>query len=182
MEWAATGQRFNQEMWDDYYENRPEGQVIHHYLKEEWTQRAVQEPDVIIVSDLLPMESKEKKVAPHNGAFSKVLGRYVREQQLLTLNTAIEKMTLLPARRLESKAPLFRHKGRIQEKMDADITIFNPATIRDNATYQDPYQEATGIVHVIVAGQPVIRDGKQVEGSYPGQRLLSTSNRPENGS
>jgi N-acyl-D-aspartate/D-glutamate deacylase len=173
VEWAATGERFNKEMWDDYYENRPEGQVIHHYLKEEWTQRAVQEPDVIIVSDLLPMESREKNVAPHNGAYSKVLGRYVREQQLLTLDTAIAKMTLLPARRLENNAPRFRRKGRIQENMDADITIFDPATIRDNATYQDPYQEATGIVHLIVAGQSVIRDGKQVEGSYPGARLLS---------
>ena len=83
VEWAATGERFNQTMWDDYYQNRPEGQVIHHYLKEQWTQRAVQEPGVIIVSDLLAMESTDKNVAPHNGAFSKILGRYVREQGLL---------------------------------------------------------------------------------------------------
>jgi N-acyl-D-aspartate/D-glutamate deacylase len=147
------------------------GQVIHHYLKEEWTQRAVQEPDVIIVSDLMPMKTKEKKVAPHNGAFSKVLGRYVREEKLLDLNTAIAKMTLLPARRLENYAPVFRRKGRLQQGMDADITIFNPVTIRANATYQDPYQEATGIVHVIVNGTPIIRDGSQVQDTFPGEQL-----------
>jgi N-acyl-D-aspartate/D-glutamate deacylase len=173
VEWAATGERFNKEMWRDYQESYPDGLVIHHYLKEEWTRRAVQEPGVIIVSDLPPMETKEKNVPPHNGAFSKVLGRYVREGKLLDLNAAIEKMTLLPAKRLEAYAPVFRRKGRIQASMDADITIFDPATIIDNATYQDPYQEATGITHVIVNGKLIISDGKQVAGSYPGKRLLS---------
>jgi N-acyl-D-aspartate/D-glutamate deacylase len=173
VEWAATGERFNKERWDDYYKNYPDGQVIHHYLKEEWTQRAVQEPGVIIVSDLLPMETREKKVAPHNGAFSKVLGRYVREQKLIDLPTAIAKMTLLPARRLETYAPAFQRKGRIQENMDADITIFNPETIRDNATYSDPYQEASGIAYVIVNGQAIISGGRQVEGVYPGKQILA---------
>lgn len=171
VEWAATGERFNKNTWEEYYKAYPQGQVIHHYLKEEWTQRAVQQPGVIIVSDLMPMKTKKMKVAPHNGAFSKVLGRYVREEKLLDLNTAIEKMTLLPARRLEKYAPVFRRKGRLQQGMDADITIFDPTTIRANATYQNPYQEATGIVHVIVNGAPVIRDGSQVEDSFPGELL-----------
>lgn len=174
VEWAATGERFNKDTWEEYYKAYPDGQVIHHYLKEEWTRRAVQQPGIIIVSDLMPMKTKEMKVAPHNGAFSKVLGRYVREEELLDLNTAIEKMTLLPARRLETYAPAFARKGRLQQGMDADITVFDPATIAANATYQDPYQEATGIVHVIVNGTPVIRDGIQVEGSFPGQILHAT--------
>jgi hypothetical protein len=177
VEWAATGERFDKAMWEDYHENRPDGQVIHHYLKEAWTRRAVREPGVIVVSDLLPMETREKKVAPHNGAFSKVLARYVREEQVLDLNTALGKMTLLPALRLQAYAPAFSRKGRIQEKMDADITIFDPEAIRDNATYQDPYREATGIVHVIVNGEAVISDGAQVDGSYPGRRLLSIPRR-----
>ena len=173
VEWAATGQRFDKAMWEQYREEHPDGQVIHHYLKEEWTQRAVQEPNVIIVSDLLPMETREKKVAPHNGAFSKVLGRYVREEELLDMPTAIAKMTLLPARRLERYAQAFRRKGRIQENMDADITVFNPGTIRDNATYSNPYQESTGITHVIVNGQTIISDGRRVEGVFPGRRILA---------
>jgi N-acyl-D-aspartate/D-glutamate deacylase len=175
VEWAATGERFDKEMWQDYQESYPDGLVIHHYLKEEWTRRAVQEPGVIIVSDLPPMQSKEKKVPPHNGAFSKILGHYVRDEQLLDLSTAIKKMTLLPAQRLEAYAPVFSRKGRIQESMDADITIFDPATITSNATYQDPYQEASGIAHVIVNGKPIISEGKLVAGSHPGKRLLSVS-------
>ena len=177
VEWAATGERFNKEMWHDYQESYPDGLVIHHYLKEDWTRRAVREPGVIIVSDLPPMQTKQKNVPPHNGAFSEVLGRYVREEKLLGLSAALEKMTLLPAKRLQAYVPAFRRKGRIQTSMDADITIFNPATIIDNATYQNPYQEATGITHVIVNGKPII-DGKQVAGSYPGKRLLSVSGEP----
>ena len=175
VEWAATGERFDKAMWDEYYAEHPDGQVIHHYLKEEWTQRAVQEPGVIFASDLLPMQSKDKKVAPRNGTFSKILARYVREEQLLDLTTALSKMTLLPAQRLEAQAPRFKRKGRIQQAMDADITIFDPQKIQDHATYQNPYQEATGISHVIVNGQAIISDGKQVEGVFPEQRLLSTS-------
>ncbi len=173
VEWAATGERFNKAMWEEYRSEYPEGQVIHHYLKEEWTQQAVQTPGVIIVSDLLPMESRDKHVAPHNGAFSKILGRYVREKKLLELPAAIRKMTLLPAQRLERYAPVFKRKGRLQVGMDADITIFDPNTILDNATYQNPYQEASGINHLIVNGVAVISDGQQVEGSFPGLRQLA---------
>ena len=173
VEIAASGQRFNKILWEQYRKQHPNTQVIHHYLKEEWTQRAIQEPGVIVVSDLLPMDSKDKKVAPHNGAFSKVLGRYVREQELLDLPTAIAKMTLLPARRLEHYAPIFKRKGRIQVNMDADITIFNPKTIVDNATYANPYQQATGIEHVIVNGQAIISNGQQREGVFPGRRVLA---------
>lgn len=175
VEWAATGQRFDKPMWEDYRANHPDGQVIHHYLEEAWTRRAVIEPGVIVVSDLLPMETKDKNVAPHNGAFSKVLGRYVREEQLLDLGAALGKMTLLPARRLERFAGAFSRKGRIQVAMDADITIFDPRTIVDNATYQRPYREADGIAYVIVNGQPIIANGKRVEGSFPGRRILATA-------
>jgi N-acyl-D-aspartate/D-glutamate deacylase len=174
VEWAATGERFTRETWDEYYEKYPDGQVIHHYLKEEWTQRAVAEPNVIIVSDLLPMTSKDKKVAPHNGAFSKILQRYVREEGIIDLGTAIEKMTLLPARRLENYAPVFKKKGRLQISMDADITIFDPGTIQSNATYQNPYQGASGIEYVIVNGEAIISGGTPVKDVYPGQRLTST--------
>ena len=173
MQWAETGEWFNQEMWEEYRLNRPQGAVIHHYLEEEWTRRAVVEPGVIVVSDLLPMVSRDKKVAPHNGAFSKVLGRYVREEQLLDLPEAISKMTLLPARRLQDYAPAFRKKGRLQADMDADLTIFDPTAIIDNATYMDPYREADGIEYVIVNGLPVIEAGQLVEDRYPGERLLA---------
>ncbi|MFT6409016.1 MAG: N-acyl-D-aspartate/D-glutamate deacylase [Arenicella sp.] len=173
VEWAATGERFNKDMWGQYQEQHPNGQVIHHYVKEQWTQRALQEPGVMIVSDLLPMESLDRKVAPHNGAFVKILGTYVREKELLSLSEALSKMTLQPAMRLQKFAPIFRQKGRIQIGADADITIFDPLTVKSNATYKQPYQGSTGIDFVIVNGSFVVKDGKLQDSSFPGKRLKS---------
>ncbi|MDJ0865571.1 MAG: amidohydrolase family protein [Myxococcota bacterium] len=171
VEWAETGERFDREMWERYRKEHPEGQVIHHYLREEWTRRALVEPGVIVVSDLLPMETEESKVAPHNGAFAKVLGRYVREAGLLDWSEALARMTRLPAQRLEGFAPAFARKGRVQVGADADLTVFDPATVIDRATYRNPYQPSAGIVHVVVAGTPVVRDGALVEGVHPGRLL-----------
>ena len=173
VEWAATGERFNEAMWNEYREKYPEGQVIHHYLKDEWTRRGLTEPGVMVVSDLLPMESLDSKVAPHNGAFSRVLGRYARDAGLLDLPTALSKMTLLPAQRLEGFAPAFARKGRIQLGADADITVFDPERILDRATYQNPYQTPEGILYVIVAGEPVVFQGELIEDAYPGKRLTA---------
>jgi cytosine/adenosine deaminase-related metal-dependent hydrolase len=171
VEWAATGERFDEETWNAYRKEHPAGQVIHHYVDEAWTRAALNEPGVIVVSDLLPMISEQSKVAPHNGAFSRVLGRYVRELRLLELNEALSRMTLLPARRLEGAFPEFERKGRVQVGADADLTVFDADRILDRATYQDPYQGAEGIVHVIVAGELALRDGQRVPDVYPGRRL-----------
>jgi N-acyl-D-aspartate/D-glutamate deacylase len=174
VEWAATGERFDEAMWNAYRAEHPEGQVIHHYVDEAWTRHALVEPGVMVVSDLLPMIDEESKVAPHNGAFAKVLGRYVREEKLIDLETALAKMTLLPARRVEAVAPVFRQKGRLQEGADADITVFDPATVIDRATYADPYQASAGIVHVLVNGVPVVRDGALQPAVHPGRALFGT--------
>lgn len=171
VEWAATGERFDEATFREYREKYPDGGVIHHYLDEDWNRRAVVEPGLIIVSDLLPMFSEEIKVAPHNGAFSRVLGRYAREESLLSLQTALAKMTLLPARRIEQAAPAFKRKGRLQEGMDADITVFDPLAVEDKATYRDPYQPSAGIRHVIVNGVFVVRDEQFVENTFPGRRI-----------
>lgn len=171
VEWAATGERFTKATWDERKKNGPDGQLIHHYVKEEWTRAAMVDPNVIVVTDLLPMVSRDSKVAPHNAAFTKTLARYVRETPLLDLTTALKKMTLLPAQRLETVSPAFKKKGRLQVGADADITIFDPATIQDNATYANPYQSADGIAHVIVNGTLVVQNGKLVENTYPGRPL-----------
>lgn len=173
VEWAENGERFNKERWQLYRKKYPQGTVIHHYLREEWTQRALVEPGVIVVSDLLPMESRDKFVAPHNGAFTKILARYVREQKLISLPEAIEKMTLLPAQRLQKYAPAFKKKGRIQTGADADIVIFDPNSVNNNASYRDPYQEASGIEHVIVNGEHVLDQGQLIVGVFPGKRMLA---------
>jgi N-acyl-D-aspartate/D-glutamate deacylase len=171
VEWAATGERFDEAMWNDYRKKYPEGQVIHHYVDEAWTRTALEEPGVIVVSDLLPMITQQSKVAPHNGSFSRILGRYVREEAILDLADALAKMTLLPARRLEKAFPAFRKKGRVQVGADADLAIFDPDRILDRATYENPYQTAIGIEHVIVDGKVVIRDGFRDPEVNPGQFL-----------
>lgn len=173
VEWAATGERLTQETFTQYRKKEPEGTVIHHYLDEAWTLRAIQEPNVMVVSDLITMKSRDAHVAPHNGAFTRVLGRYVRDQGALSWMEALGKMTLLPAQRLEEYVPAFRNKGRVQLNMDADLTLFDPATVLDRATYRDPYQESAGIQYVVVNGKVVIREGELVPGIHSGKRQLA---------
>ena len=96
------------------------------------------------------------KGTPHPrsyGSFPRVLGKYVREERILTLENAIRKMTSLPAQKLG-----LRDRGIIREGMRADITIFNPETITDMATYQNPHQYPDGIEYVIVNGKIAVRD------------------------
>jgi N-acyl-D-aspartate/D-glutamate deacylase len=171
VEWAATGMRFDEATWQEYREKDPMGQVVHHYLREEWTRRALAEPGVIVVSDLLPMIDEETLVAPHNGAFSRVLGRYVREAGVLDLETGLARMTSEPADRLAAFFPAFARKGRVQVGADADLTIFDPATILDRATYGDPFQPSAGIAHVVVAGRVAVEDGVLAEDVHAGRLI-----------
>ena len=103
------------------------------------------------------------------GTFSKVLGRYVREARALSLMDAIRKMTLLPAQRLEARVPAMRQKGRLSVGADADITIFDAASVMDRSTYREPSLSPVGIQHVIVDGVSVVANGQAVEGVAPGK-------------
>jgi N-acyl-D-aspartate/D-glutamate deacylase len=98
-----------------------------------------------------------------------VLGHYVREEKVLDLMTALRKMTLLPAQRLEKRAPVFQNKARIRVGADADITIFNPDTVIDKATFENPLQFSAGISFVLVNGVPIVKDGATVPGVFPGR-------------
>ncbi|HEV7484101.1 MAG TPA: amidohydrolase family protein, partial [Thermoanaerobaculia bacterium] len=104
-----------------------------------------------------------------SGTFSRVLGRYVRESQALSLMEAIRKMTVMPAQRLEQRVPAMRSKGRLRVGADADITVFDAATVLDRSTYREPSLPPAGIQHVIVNGVPVVADGRAVEGVAPGR-------------
>ena len=99
------------------------------------------------------------------GAFPRVLGHYVRELGLLTLEQAVHKMTGLPAKRLG-----LRDRGQVVAGFKADIVAFNPHTVLDTATYGDPYRYPAGIEHVLVNGQLVVEDGETV-GRFPGKVL-----------
>ena len=85
--------------------------------------------------------------------FCRVLGEYVRERQALTLSVAIRKMSLLPARRLDEGAAA-RRRGA-----DADIVAFDPATVRDEASFAEPMRRSRGVAEVLVSGVSVVRAG-----------------------
>ena len=103
------------------------------------------------------------------GTYARVLAHYVRETKQLTMVEAIRKMTLLPAQRLESLAPMFRNKGRLRVGADADITVFDPMTVADRSTYQQPALTSVGFRHVLVNGVPVVVDGALRSGQFPGR-------------
>jgi dihydroorotase/N-acyl-D-amino-acid deacylase len=90
------------------------------------------------------------------GSYPRILGRYVRDERLLTLEQAIHKMTGMPAARVG-----LRERGRLRDGMFADITIFDPRTVIDRATFESPNQHPDGIKYVIVNGQISVDDGKR---------------------
>jgi N-acyl-D-aspartate/D-glutamate deacylase len=105
------------------------------------------------------------------GTYSRVLGHYVREEKALSLTDALAKMTIRPAKRLERRVPMMQNKGRIKAGADADIVVFNPGTIIDRGTYQDPVQAPEGIKYVLVNGAVALNDGKLVEGVRAGTEV-----------
>jgi N-acyl-D-amino-acid deacylase len=99
------------------------------------------------------------------GNFARVLGKYVREEKLLTLADAIRKLSSLPAMNLG-----LDHRGFVREGMFADVVVFDPATIGDKATFEKPHQYAVGMKHVFVNGTQVLKDGEHT-GAKPGKAL-----------
>jgi N-acyl-D-amino-acid deacylase len=97
------------------------------------------------------------------GNFARVLGQYARDEQLLTLQEAVRRLAALPAENLK-----LRRRGRLATGNFADVVAFDPATIRDHATYDRPHQYATGMRHVFVNGTQVLRDGEHT-GATPGR-------------
>ena len=166
--WSATGERLTQESFERY--RKQGGWVILHMMRDEHVERAIAHPGVIIASDGVPFI--EGKGHPRGaGTFARVLGHYSREKKLLPLMEALAKMTILPARRLEGHVPAMKQKGRIAIGADADITVFDPATILDRATFGAPTTPSAGIAQVIVNGTFVVRDGQLVKGARPGRAV-----------
>ena len=97
------------------------------------------------------------------GTFARFLGHYVREEKVTTLQDAIRRLTSLPAATFKLK-----NRGCLQQDCFADIVVFDPATIKDHATFEKPHQYATGVQHVFVNGVQVLRDGEHT-GAKPGQ-------------
>jgi N-acyl-D-aspartate/D-glutamate deacylase len=167
LEWPTTGERLNRESFGRY--RRIGGPVVVHTNTEEMVAVAINSPLTIIASDAYWQNGTGHPRT--TGTFSKVLGRYVREAHSLSLMDAIRKMTLMPAQRLEARVPAMRQKGRLRVGADADITIFDPATVVDRSTYREPSLSPVGIEHVIVNGVSVVANRRAVEGVAPGRAV-----------
>ena len=97
------------------------------------------------------------------GNFARLLGKYVREEKIIPLEEAIYRLTSLPASHLKLK-----HRGSLTPGFFADLVIFDPKTIQDHATFENPHQYSTGVLHVFVNGQQVLSEGEHT-GATPGQ-------------
>ncbi len=164
IQWVATGERLSADTFSKYRARG--GNVVIHSIPEEVVRQALRNPLVMIASDGFINNGKGHPRGA--GCYARVLGYYVREEKVLTLMEALRRMTLMPARRLEAAAPRMRNKGRIKVGADADLTVFDPATVKDRATFEKPAQYSTGIPYVMVNGVLVVRNGELVAGAAPG--------------
>ncbi|HUE88605.1 MAG TPA: amidohydrolase family protein [Vicinamibacterales bacterium] len=163
---VSTGQRLTRET---FAKARAEGgTVIIHGRPEEQTRAAIVSPLSMIASDGFIENGRGHPRT--SGTYAKVLGRYVREEGVVDLMDALRRMTIEPARRLERRTPAMANKGRVRVGADADLTIFNPATVIDRATYEDASIPSAGIPYVIVGGQVVV-DGGELTGARPGRAI-----------
>ncbi len=162
-QWGATGERLTRETFARYREEG--GSVISHTRTEEMTLAAVESPLTMVASDGGAQVSHPRST----GSFSKVLGKYVREDGVMTLMEALRKMTIGPARRLESYVPMMANKGRIRVGADADITVFDPEAVIDRGDYTNAAVPSGGIEYVFVNGVLTIEGGDYVEGARAGR-------------
>lgn len=146
--------------------------AIYFSMSEEDVKTALRQPWVSIGSDSGAVVGYMKEQGAHPrayGTFPRVLGHYARDEHLFTLEEAVRKMTSLAASRV-----YLGDRGVLREGMKADVVVFDPATIRDVSTYEDPHHYSEGISNVLVNGVPVLLNGKMTD-ALPG-RILRHSN------
>jgi len=165
LQWAATGERLTKESFDRY--RKQGGMVAVFSMTEEIVEEALKNPLTMIASDgILASGKGHPRTA---GTYTRVLGRYVRERGALSLMDALRKMTLMPAQRLERRVPSMKNKGRIRVGADADLVIFDTASVIDKSTYDEPAKYSEGIKYVLVNGVVVVKDGNLQTDVYPGR-------------
>lgn len=184
----ATQKPLTKERYEEMVKETPFQLVTFENATREDLYSALAHPTTIIASDSAPYTRKSdgstaydwdtpyEDAAGHPrgaGTNARIL-RLVREENLMPLMLAVSKMSYMPAKYLEENGvPQMARKGRIQVGMDADITIFNPDTVQDNATPAAGGLPSTGIPYVIVNGTIVVKNSRVLEGVYPGQPVRS---------
>jgi N-acyl-D-glutamate deacylase len=193
-------QRMTEEQLADYQKNQPGTFITWHFLDESnpadlaLLDASILHPRILIESDEMfwmfmdkhdriinydgdawPLPEETFSHPRSNGTFAKVLRSYVRERKLMSMQEALRKMSLMPAKTLEGFVPQMKRKGRLQEGMDADIVVFDPETIRDVGTYEEPNQPAVGVQTLLVNGELVVDGGKLILGATPGRPIRRTA-------
>jgi N-acyl-D-amino-acid deacylase len=144
---------------------------IFFLISEKNVKRMLQLPYVSICSDAasIPDEKPFNEDGMHPrgyGSFARLLSKYVRDERLMSLEQAVRRMTSLPASNLKIK-----RRGALAVGNYADVIMFDPTKIQDHATFEDPHQYATGVVHVFVNGQQVLKEGEHT-GKMPGRLIV----------
>ncbi len=168
---AARGRSPEETILDLVVEDESRIGVVFFMISEENVRRQIQLPWVSFGSDAGSMAPEgvflESSTHPRAyGNFARLLGRYVRDERLVPLEEAIRRLTSFPAENLG-----LDRRGRLAAGWFADVVVFDPATIADRATYENPHQYAVGVRHVLVNGVPVLRDGEHT-GALPGRALV----------
>jgi cytosine/adenosine deaminase-related metal-dependent hydrolase len=161
-----TGEHLSKERFDELHNSNTPQPVLVFANTQEVLDNVIRHPLVMIASDGFQGHPRNA------GTYSRVLAQYVREQGTLTLMEALRKMTLMPAEILERSTPAARQKGRLQEGADADIVVFDAATIRDRSTFAKPMEPSVGIHYLLVGGTVVVEEGKIVPDVFPGRALV----------
>jgi N-acyl-D-amino-acid deacylase len=155
---------------DLVYEDRSRVGTVYFMMSEENIRKQLRQPWVSLGSDAASMapEGAFLRSSTHPrayGNFARLLGKYVREEKVITLQEAVRRLSGLPATNLE-----LDHRGFLKVGMFADVVVFDPKTIADHATFENPHQYSTGVKHVLVNGIQVVKDGEHT-GAKPGRAL-----------
>jgi N-acyl-D-amino-acid deacylase len=151
--------------------------ALYHMMSEDDVKTGLRAAFVTIGTDSSALRSEGvlAQGAPHPrsyGTFPRVLGKYSRDEKIFPVSTAVHRMTGLAAEQMG-----IRDRGYLRERYIADLVVFNPETVKDNATYERPHQYPTGIEYVVVNGVTVL-DPKGLTGARPGRPLFGPAKQP----
>jgi N-acyl-D-aspartate/D-glutamate deacylase len=166
-----TGEHLTRERFDELHNSTTPHTVLVFANSQEMIDKVIPHPLIMIASDGFQGHPRNA------GTYSRVLAQYVREKGTLTLMDALRKMSLMPAEVLERSTPTARQKGRLQEGADADIVVFDAATISDHSTFAKPMEPSVGVHYLVVGGTVVVDEGKIVPDVFPGRALLGPGRR-----